>query len=111
MQNNINRNQHPSVTFTPCAPNELPEEFLQANQFGYYLINDQLVSYQFLALLTKHLTGTMHCYDSVLSVKHICGEELWSSLDEDERKIAGPCLLTLIQNEHILITLTDDEWQ
>lgn len=74
---------------------------------GYVLMGDKLVPYSLIDRFVYRFMGIGFGYGDVLSVRDVCGEELWNSLREDEREVAGDILLMLIEVGRFDIALPD----
>lgn len=70
--------------------------------YGYVLIDDYLVPYAFIERLYDHVNNyTFSNYEAVLPIEDILGDGFWESLDEDERRVAGSCLLMVIEDGYV----------
>lgn len=85
---------------------EFAEAIAASGQCGYFYANDQLIPYAFIKKLTDAIGfGAITIeYGAVLSPRAMCGEDLWSSFDEQERAAVGPSLLLMIEQGQIALT-------
>ena len=75
---------------------------------GYLLIKDELVPHSLIERFAEALCTQCVYYGHLLSVPLTCGEELWESLTERQRNIAGDILLLLLE-QGWLDVLIDEE--
>lgn len=84
------------------------DDYRPEDIYGYFLINDKLVPKSFVARLDDYLSGITFEYGYVWSVEKLL-EDIWSSLNDSEKSVAGACILIIIENGYSIPV--EDEFQ
>jgi hypothetical protein len=72
-------------------------EPLTEGPFGFVLVDDVFVPYEFINKIKAHLSKQPKQYETVMDAECFVDYEFWQSLDDYERKLVGPCLLILME--------------
>jgi hypothetical protein len=94
------------TTKTTCAnvDSERVDARSASDEFHFFeIVGDKLVNTVLTKSLLKRHGDKGILFRNVLSIPEICGENLYYSLDEDERVAIGECLLKLIESGRIQI--------
>lgn len=68
------------------------------DKFGYLLVDEQyLVPFSFIYRLAEEMHSYGYEYGETASAREMVSDAFLLTLDENEQKILGPCLLTLIK--------------
>jgi hypothetical protein len=68
------------------------------DDYGYVLIGNDFVSFEFINKVKQNLQFNPLAYGPIIDAETMVLPEFWDSLDCDERAVVGPCLLILIGN-------------
>ena len=60
--------------------------------------------YSFLAFLEEHLEVNPIRYGVVLSPRSLFSEEMWLAFDDNERMVALPCIMYLVDIGNVKVT-------
>ena len=74
------------------------DDFQEGDVYGYFLIEEKLVPKSFVIKLYHHLCDISFEYGDIWSVQELLGNDFWLSLNDDERSVAGACVLIIIEN-------------
>lgn len=91
-----------SAEIAPFILEQLNNEYVPGDSYGYFLIDGKLVPKSLVARINDYLLGITFEYGYVWSIEELLGEELWSSLDDFEQSVAGACVLIIIENGYAI---------
>ncbi len=76
---------------------------------GYLLIDQMLVPFSLVEKIKNHLDGEVIEYRDTVDIEKLLGPKFIRTLSGNERKVAGPCLLHLIELGQIAIDFINRE--
>ncbi|MGJ8619766.1 MAG: hypothetical protein ACSHWN_05490 [Methylophilaceae bacterium] len=91
-----------SADIAPFILNQLIEDYVPGDIYGYFLIDGKLVPKSLIARINDYLLDIQFEYGDVWVIEKLLGEELWASLNEDEQSVAGACVLIIIENGYAI---------
>lgn len=91
-----------SAEIAPFILEQLNNEYVPGDSYGYFLIDGKLVPKSLVARIKDYLLGITFSYGFVWSVEELLGEKFWDSLDSFERSVAGACVLIIIENGYAI---------
>lgn len=84
------------------------DNYREGDTYGYFLVDDKLVPKSLVARVYCHLCDITFDYGYVWSFEELL-DEIWSSLDDFEKSVAGACVLIIIENGYSIPV--SDEFQ
>ncbi len=92
-----------SADINPFILNELIDDYVPGDIYGYFLIDGKLVPKSLLARISDRMDEITFEYGDVWTVEELLGEEFWASLNKDEKGVAGACVLIIIENGYAIM--------
>ena len=100
---NIPKNLYPSVACNWLRLRQTIVGVQSEDAYGYALVGDQLVSFEFIDGVKEHVRFNPLLYGPIIDAKSMVDADYWDGLDIDERELIGPCLLILIGNGELMM--------
>lgn len=94
--NQTNGEKELLASFDPASLEFLPEATAGDNSCTYRLINGCLVPFSFTCRLHDVIAKMELTHHKTYSLEQLCGFKFWNSLTENERAVAGHCILWVI---------------
>jgi hypothetical protein len=90
--------KYPSADLDPWVLQQLIDNYDPKDDYGYFLVDDHLVPYNFFDRLFAHLANNNFTYGEVISVDEICGSEFLEALTADEYHVLGTCIMIILES-------------